>query len=95
MLIESDLSKEEKGLGPVTERLMSAFIEGKSSSLVEEPTGPGGSIASKGTSGTKGFDVAELERRIRAELRIIGLLGDDEVSSLNKIPTSLAHKPIL
>lgn len=90
-IVESDLPKEDKGVGPVTERIMSAM-------LLEDPvgkredegllgagsgvTGTGPKMAAAGGKSAANYvsGSVELEGRIRQELKSLGLMSEEEVS---------------
>ncbi|KAG8853360.1 Transcriptional regulator [Tulasnella sp. 330] len=105
-IVESDLATEEKGLGPVTERIMGAFLmeppahaPNKGSSSREDEimvpivasgvTGTGPKIPAAGSksaiAGNAISTVGDLEGRIRAELKALGLLGEEEVSIVSEL----------
>ncbi|KAG9001586.1 Transcriptional regulator [Tulasnella sp. JGI-2019a] len=106
-IVEADLAAEDKGLGPVTERIMGAFLmeqpphslSGKGSSSREDEvmlpivasgvTGTGPKIPAAGSksaiAGNAISTVGDLETRIRAELKTIGLVGEEEPNFANPL----------
>lgn len=103
-ITEGDLAAEEKALGPVSERIMSAFLlelpathksrEDEMSAIVASGvTGTGPKIPNSGSksasAGNTITTVGDLEARIRAELKGLGLLGEEEVSVHNSSPSDM------
>ncbi|KDQ18650.1 hypothetical protein BOTBODRAFT_171450 [Botryobasidium botryosum FD-172 SS1] len=87
-LEEADLAMERNGLGPVTERLVSALLEVPGGSDVQmqsagEDEGPrrgamtSGSTTVPAPAPAPTADVMDLEERLRAELKAVGLLDSD------------------
>ncbi|KAG8927636.1 Transcriptional regulator [Tulasnella sp. 417] len=87
---ESDLLKEDKSVGPITERIMGALLleephghhKGKDDDATSGLTGAGPKVPAPGSkaaaAGNTINTAGELEARIRAELRALGLLGEEE-----------------
>lgn len=78
--------------GPLTQRLLSAFIEEKISPLQETNENKGNrDISSHRQSSIKNVQSLSFERRVRKELREQGILDGDEAPKVNDNtpPTSL------
>ncbi|KAG8982855.1 Transcriptional regulator, partial [Tulasnella sp. 427] len=87
---EGDLLKEEKSVGPITERIMGALLleethghhKNKDDDATSGLTGAGPKVpaaGSKAAAAANNINTAgDLEARIRTELRALGLLGEEE-----------------
>lgn len=103
---EGDLLKEDKSVGPITERIMGALLleephghhKNKDDDTTSGLTGAGPKVPAPGSkaaaAGNTINTAGELEGRIRAELRALGLLGEEEVFSTLTLGWDLADSTI-
>ncbi|KAG8968030.1 Transcriptional regulator [Tulasnella sp. 419] len=85
-IAEPDLVREEKGLGPLTERIVSAFLLRRMGTKEDDGSAP---VASKSPP-SKYVDVLTLETKIRNELQTIGLLSEEEPDFNNPLDDDVA-----
>ncbi|KAG8898701.1 Transcriptional regulator [Tulasnella sp. 403] len=78
-----ELLREDKGLGPVTERLVSALLLDEGQALGRMGKEEDGGMKGKVGAGVTG--VGEMESRIRVELRALGLLSEEEPNFENPV----------
>jgi transcriptional adapter 3 len=97
---EDDLVVEDKGAGPLTERVTSAMMAARE--VGDAPIGFGGGMGASGSgsgsgsgNGSGGGDpgpstlgLGDLERGIKRELQLLGLVGEKEVSLVYPFPLS-------